>query len=166
MTPLLRTRALIALTLAPAVTALGACGNAVTADVIGTTAVTLDEDGRPVAVVRVCDGEVDTIQLFGDRTGLADDEPNPVIGTWRATSGRDGTVELVLGGANAGRNGPEALTLADDRTYVVTAARSGADAEATQVSFSPAQLASLAPGQVVVRDGDVVARTDLDECAG
>lgn len=161
MTIVLRRPALLALVLTPALTA---CGNAVTADVIGTTAVTVGADGRPVALVRVCTGGIDTVQVLGDCTGLADDAPNPVVGTWRAGSGHDGTVELVLGAANEGWSGPEELTLDDDRTYVLTALDSDADAEATQVTFTPAQLASLAPGEVVVRDGEVLPRAEGTSC--
>ncbi|WGX99670.1 hypothetical protein QI633_14090 [Nocardioides sp. QY071] len=152
---------LLALVLAPALTA---CGNAVTADVIGTTAVTVGADGRPVALVRVCTGGIDTVQVLGDRVGLADDEPNPVLGTWRAGSGNGGTVELVLGATNDGWSGPEELSLEDDRTYVLSALDSAADAEATQVTFTPVQLASLAPGEVVVRDGEVVPRAEATRC--
>ncbi|TNM39590.1 hypothetical protein FHP29_11970 [Nocardioides albidus] len=166
MISMLRTCAPLVLALTSTVAALAACGNAVDADVIGTTAVTVGADGRPVAVVRVCTGGIDTLQLLGDRTGLADDEPNPVLGTWRAATERDGTVELVLGSADDGWRGPEEIALEDDSTYVLSASDSDQDAEATQVSFTPAQLASLAPDQVVVRDGEVVARADLDDCAG
>jgi hypothetical protein len=166
MTSRLRSSVLFVFALTPAVAALGACGNAVDADVLGTAAVIAGADGKPVAVVRVCHGEVDTVQLSGDRTGLTEGEANPVLGTWQATSGRDGTVELALGAPNDGWQGPEELALDDDRTYVLIAADSGADAEATQVSFSPAQVASLTPDQAVVRDGEVVPRTALGDCAG
>ncbi|MBM0125443.1 hypothetical protein [Pimelobacter simplex] len=166
MTPFLRRAALLALSVAPVATTLAACGNAVDADVIGTAAVTVASDGRPVAVVRVCGGEVDTIRLMGDRTGLAEDEPNPVVGTWRVPAGRDGTFDLVLGAAGTGWQGPQELALDERRRYVLIAVDSGEDAETTQVSFTPDQLASLAPDQVVVGDGEVVARTELDACAG
>jgi hypothetical protein len=165
VTPLLRT-SVLALVLVPALATFGGCGNAVTTDVIGTTAVASGPDGDPVAVVRVCTGTIDTVQLLGDRRGLSDDEPNPVVGTWRATTGRDGTVELALGAAVAGWRGPEELALEEDRTYVLTAADSDEDAEASQVSFTARQLASLGPDRVVVRDGEVVPRTELDDCAG
>lgn len=164
MTSFLRRPVLLALSVVPAVAVLSACGNAVDADIIGTTAVAVGADGRPVAVVRACGGELDTIQLLGDRTGLADDEPNPVLGTWRATSGHEGTVELVLGGTNDGWSGPEELALEVGRTYVLTALDGDQDAEATQVSFTPDQLASLTPDEVIVGDGTVRARAQGTGC--
>lgn len=143
---------------------LTACGNAADADILGRTAITVDSAGSPVAVVRVCHGHVDTVQLLGDRTGLADDEPNPVVGTWRAEGDRTGTVEVALTGANDGWTGPADTRLEADSTYVLIASDSGADAEASQVSFTPAQLADLDPGQVIVADGTVQDRSALDDC--
>ncbi|QSR26596.1 hypothetical protein CFH99_13270 [Nocardioides aromaticivorans] len=145
-------------------TALTACGNSVDARIVGRAGIGVDDEGRPVAVVRVCDGEVDTIELLGDRTGLDDDEPNPVLGTWRADRARTGTVELTLDGHQDGWTGPEAPELEDGRTYVLNASDSGADAEASQVSFTPAQLRDLDADQVLVADGSVEDRSTLDRC--
>lgn len=150
--------------LAVAGTALAACGNSVDARIVGRAGIAVDDAGRPVAVVRVCDGQVDTIELLGDRTGLTDDEPNPVIGTWHADRGRTGTVELALDGGQDGWKGPEALDLEDGRTYVLNASDSAADAEASQVSFTTAQLRDLDADQVITADGSVGARSTLDDC--
>lgn len=162
MTSPMRRSAHLVLLLTPALSTLTACGNAASADIVGTAAVTVDDAGRPVALVQVCHGWIDTVQVLGDREGLADDEPNPTLGTWRTESGRDGTVELVLGVVNDGWSGPEELALADGRTYVLTALDSDEDAEATQVSFTTAQLATLAPDHVLVGDGTTRPRTELD----
>lgn len=162
MTTSLRLIALPSVLLAGAV--LTACGNAADADILGRAAITVDETGDPVAVVRVCHGDVDTIALLGDRTGLTDDAPNPEVGTWRADSGRTGTIELALTSSNDGWTGPQAPELEDGRTYILIASDSGADAEASQVSFTPDQLADLDAGQVIVADGTVQDRASLDDC--
>lgn len=143
---------------------LTACGNAADAAILGRAGITVDEAGKPVAVVRVCHGEIDEIELLGDRAGLADDEPNPVIGTWQAERGATGTVELHLTADNDGWTGRPVAQLETGRTYVLAASDGDADAEASQVSFTPAQLADLDAGQVIVADGSVQDRSALDDC--
>lgn len=145
-------------------TSLVACGNAADADILGRAGIAVDDAGRPVAVVHVCHGTVDTVELLGDRAGLSDDEPNPVIGRWRSERGASGTIELGLGVANDGWTGQPAPELDDDRTYVLTASDSGADAEASQVSFTRDQLQDLGAGRVIVADGSVEDRSVLDDC--
>lgn len=164
MTPRLRLIALPTVLLASA--ALTACGNTADADILGRAGITVDSSGKPVAVVHVCHGQVDTIELLGDRKGLADDAPNPVIGSWRADSGATGTIELGLTGPNDGWSGPTDASLEKGRTYVLNASASDADAEASQVSFTPDQLADLDAGQVIVADGTVQDRAALEDCEG
>lgn len=163
MTITLRQTTILTAILASAA-ALTACGNATDADIVGRTGITVDSAGNAVALVRVCHGEIDTVQLLGDRSGLADDEPNPVIATWQSDSGLTGTIELALSGENDGWSGPAAPGLEDGRTYVLNASDSDVDAEASQVSFTPAQLRGLDPGQVIVADGTVQDRSELDGC--
>ncbi len=157
-------RSVAFLTLLISSTTLTACGNAADADILGRAGITVDGAGKPVAVVRVCHGEVDTVQLLGDRAGLADDEPNPVIGTWQAERGATGTIELDLTADNAGWTGEPIPQLDAGRTYVLAASDGDADAEASQVSFTPAQLTGLDAGQVIVADGSVQDRSALDDC--
>ncbi|MDQ6526777.1 hypothetical protein RB608_24355 [Nocardioides sp. LHD-245] len=143
---------------------LTACGNAVTTEIVGTVGITVDAEDHPLVLVRVCEGRIDTIEVHGDRAGLAEDEANPILGSWHAETGRDGLVELALGAANDGWSGPDDLSLADGRTYVVTADDSGEDAEATQVSFTTAQLAALTPDQVIVGEGSTRPRSEFGAC--
>lgn len=152
------------LTVLLAVTSLTACGNSVDADILGRSAIAVDDAGKPVAVVHVCHGQVDTVELLGDRAGLADDEPNPVIGTWRADRGVSGTIELALAAPEDGWTGQPVPELDVERTYVLVASDSGADGEASQVSFTAAQLADLDTDQVIVADGSVQDRSALDDC--
>lgn len=154
----------LALVLATTATTLAACGNDVDADVLGTAAVGVDAAGAPVALVEVCRGRIDTVEVHGDRTGLRDDEPNAVVGTWRAAEPRDGRVELSLVAPSGDWAGSEGLTLAEGRTYVLTAYDSDRDAEVTQVSFTTTQLAALTPERMIVGAGSTRPRAELDAC--
>ncbi|WGX99375.1 hypothetical protein [Nocardioides sp. L-11A] len=152
------------LALVAAGASLTGCGNAVTAEVVGTAAITVAADGTPIALVRVCRGEVDTVRISGDRAGLADDEPNPTLGIWRARGGQDGLVELALHAANDGWSGPDDLPLAAGRPYILTAADADEDAETTQVSFTTDQLERMTPDQVIVGDGSIEPRSGFGAC--
>ncbi|MGD9957783.1 hypothetical protein [Nocardioides sp.] len=140
----------------------GGCGNAVSADIIGTTALTVDGRGAPVVLVAVCDQHVDTIEIYTGREGLEDDEPNPSVASWTSSSPQTGTVTLALDRVSAAWTGPGAVRLADDTLYIVSASRSDADAETTQVSFRGRAIAALGPDQVIVRDGRVWTRERFD----
>ena len=144
-----------------------ACGNAVTAEVIGSAGVTVDAQGEPVVLVTVCQDDIDSIDLVGGRGGLEPDEPNPTIASWTAGTPQHGTITLSLGAPGAPWEGPALVELEDPELYVVSADRSGADAEVTQASFRGRDLAALSPDQVIVRDGTVVTRAafDAEACA-
>lgn len=134
---------------------LTGCGNAVSTQIVGTTGMTVDHAGKPVGLVAVCDGSVDQLTISGDRTGLKEDQPNKDIGMWKASApDAAGIVTVDLG--------EDAPVLEEGRTYIAIADRSDADAEATQVTFSLADLAALAPGHVLVRDAEVQTRADFE----
>ncbi len=54
------------------------CGIAPTTENIDMAAVTVDRDGSPVLLVRVCKDGIDTVSVFAQREGLPADEPTPV----------------------------------------------------------------------------------------
>lgn len=151
--------------LAALIVVLTGCGNDASATIVGTTGITVNEAGKPVALVALCEGSVDQVTISGDRTGLAEDEPNPDIGTWKASEpDGSGVVTIDLGALSADPDWTmgDVPALEEGRTYIAIADQSDADAEATQVTFSLADLTPLTPKQVLVRDSEVLTRAEFD----
>lgn len=142
------------------------CGNIITTEIIGATAVTVDDEHHPVVVVQLCTGTIDHLELSGTREGLSDEEPNPSYGGWDARSPAHGSISVNLGTGSQGWTGP-AFSPEPGRHYIVDASSSTADAATSQAVFSAEDLARLQPGQVMRGDGEVVSRTrfETDACA-
>lgn len=138
---------------------LGACGNNVNADVNGSTAVTVDKVGAPIVLVAVCHSTIDEVKITADRTGLKDTDPNVVLGTWKASGAQKGLVSLNLATPGSDWTSTDTFTPEVAKGYIVIAAQSKADVEATQVSFHGRDLANLTTDQVIVGDGTVQRRT-------
>lgn len=143
---------------------LTGCGNLITTDVIGATGITVDDQGNPVALIEVCTGTIDHLDVAGTREGLADDEPNPSFGEWAAADPQQGPIEVNLITGTPGWTGPK-LVLESGHGYIVEGNSSTADVVASQTVFTVGSLAKLKPGQVIVRDGEVVTREAFKEDA-
>ncbi|MEO7980917.1 MAG: hypothetical protein ABI807_08515 [Sporichthyaceae bacterium] len=152
------------------------CGNAITTDIVGMAAVSVDADGTPVLLVRACTDQVDTIDVVGSRAGLEQDQPNPRLASWTTRRPRAGTVALPVDLPPSGWSpdptaGPMgspaafALTFAPDRQYIVLGLSSGADAEVTQVDFRGRDLRALDPAHVLVRHARTWTRERFDRHA-
>lgn len=145
------------------------CGNAITTDIVGMAAVSVDADGTPVLLVRACTDDVDTVQVFGSRAGLEQDQPNPVLASWTTSSPRRGTVTLPADGAPSGWSPGEraggVVTYAPDEQYIVLGQASVADAEVTQVDFRGRDLRALDPAHVLVRHARTWTRERFDRHA-
>ena len=86
-------------TVAFAVAAVGlvpACGNVLTTDIIGSTAVARGTQGQPVVVVALCSGEVDELRLVEGREDLEPEETNPEVATLTSDEAQTGLVEVDL----------------------------------------------------------------------
>lgn len=155
---------LVLTALVPAVllVSLIGCGNDVTAEIIGTTGVTVDQQGDPLVLVQVCRDDVDVVEVVGGRGGLEPDEPNPTIGRWTTATPQDGSFTLDLAAPAPGWSGPATVDLEGDSLYIVSASRSDADAEVVQASFRPDDLVDLDDEHVIVRDGEVLTRSAFD----
>ncbi len=145
------------------------CGNAITTDMVGMAAVSVDADGAPVLLVRACTADVDTVRVFGSRAGLEQDQPNPALAAWTTSSPRRGTVTLPADGAPAGwapdPTAGSGLTFAPNRQYIVLGQASAADAEVTQVDFRGRDLRALDPEHVLVRHARTWTRERFDRHA-
>jgi hypothetical protein len=156
-------RAIVAST-ATAALATG-CGNAINADLIGMTAVSVDEQGKPVVVVAVCSQHVDQVEVVGGREGLDANQPNPAVGSWTSEKQQTGTFTIDVAQPGDDWTSSAPVRLEANRQYIVIASRSDADSEATQVSFRGGDLTTLEPGQLIVRDHEVWTRAKFDQHA-
>jgi hypothetical protein len=60
---------------------MSGCGNIITEEIVGTTAISIDEAGNPVVVIAVCSGHINQVDVSGDQKGLKPDEPDPDVGS-------------------------------------------------------------------------------------
>jgi hypothetical protein len=127
-----------------------------TGSVVG---ISVDQSGRPVAVVSVCSGHLDGVSLY-----FTPAEETVLEGTWRATApllpGHVARVPLI-GPARPGweivKPPPEALV------YPMYAVRGGTDDKSWSTAwahFSPFELTGLRPGLVRWRPGDDIEAPD------
>lgn len=145
---------------------VSACGNLITTDIIGRTAVARGAQGQPVVVVMLCSGEVDEVRLSEGREGLEPEETNPEVATLTSDDALTGLVEVDLADPGPPWTGSPAPTrLAGDMLYIASASWAGHDAVTTQVSFRGRQLATLTDNEVLVRTGDVLPRNEFHDLA-
>lgn len=118
-------------------------------DVNGAAAVTVTADGHPVAVLELCHGAVQAVDVVGPNRG---DEPNEVHAALTADRGvrRSTAVDLSNPGGDW-RGDPLKLPL-DDSLYVVSATTS--DSNLRDVIFTPAELGALTPEEVLYSEYD------------
>jgi hypothetical protein len=148
---------------------LTACGNAVTAKVVGMAAVTQSRDHTPVLLIKVCKDDVDTVSVFSSREGLSGDQPNPLVASWTSAQPVSGSIRLSVEQPPAGWTPvpPTAASPTFEQTkgYIVLAQSSQKDVEVTQVSFHGRALRRLKPGQVLVRNSQVWSRHQFEQAA-
>ncbi|MDQ3485886.1 MAG: hypothetical protein M3445_10830 [Actinomycetota bacterium] len=156
-----RFRAAVAVALAGV---LPSCGNVITTDIIGRTAVASDGTGRPVVLVAVCSGGVDEVRVVEGREGLASSERNPEVATLASSDLQTGLVTINVADPEPpwmGLAAPSRLTR--DTLYIASASWSGHDAATSQVSFVGRQLAGLADDAVLVGRGEALPRDAFAE---
>jgi hypothetical protein len=140
------------------VVALSGCGNLVTTEIVGAVGISVDTEGDPVVVVAVCDGYLDQVAVVQGREGLAEDETNPVVGTWDAAGQLTGVSELDLAAPGSDWQTRTPVSLETGEHYIVTARQVDADVQASQVDFFGRDLQGMEPGFVYTG-----AAPELDE---
>ncbi|MGH3986579.1 MAG: hypothetical protein ACRDWY_15220 [Actinomycetes bacterium] len=131
----LRWAALVAMPLA-----LCAC----TVPIGGVTGITVDADGSPVAVVAVCEGQIDGVTVYaGQGEGGKD------FGTWTARTPirREGRLPMAAPSSGWATDTPLA-PLKARTTYTVYGWTTDNNWSTGSVSFTLAELQDLDPGQV------------------
>ncbi len=159
-------RLTVAVAAAAAVGLVPACGNVITTEIIGRTAVARGAQGQPVVVVVVCSGEIDEVRLHEGREGLESDETNPEVAMLASDDAHTGLVEVDLADPEPPWTGsPAPSRLNRIVLYIAAASWSEHDAATSQVSFRGRQLATLADDEVLVQRGEVLPRDELDDLA-
>lgn len=151
-----------ALALCVAAVALTGCGNAVSADVNGSTAITVDASGNVIVLAAICHSTIDEVTISADRAGLKETEKNKTLGTWKSRRPMKGLVSLNLAEPGPDWTGKSTFTPEASKGYIVIPDQAKADVEAEQVSFHGRDLARLAPGQVLVGDAKIEQRTTFE----
>ncbi|MCW2748366.1 MAG: hypothetical protein JWP10_1508 [Nocardioidaceae bacterium] len=133
---------------------LAGCGNAIRATINGRVGIAVDANGNPVVIVAACPEFLDTVTISEGREGLAETEPNKDVGTWNRNDHLAGVYELNLSKPDDSWSRLQPIELKPSTLYIVIAAQSKKDVEATQVSFYGRDVASLVPGRVYTNTGD------------
>ncbi|MEU4871500.1 hypothetical protein [Streptomyces sp. NPDC021608] len=132
-----------------------------TVPVAGLTGVTVTEDGRPVGVLMVCHDHVDGALLYtdgvGSAGGTAEESESEDVGRWSSSGPVTGFVSWPLATGGDGWRVDEAMpaALRPRRAYHLFGGTDDDSWSTVDVSFTPEQLAALAPGQVRYFAGEV-----------
>ncbi|MER7103722.1 hypothetical protein ABT383_29535 [Streptomyces humidus] len=132
----------------------------------GLTGITVTEDGRPVGVLMVCHDHIDGALLYTDSAGsgrdAAEEGGSEDAGRWSSSKPVTGFASwpLTTGGQGWRVDGPMPATLQPRRTYHLFGGTDDDSWSTADVSFTPEQLAALAPGQVRYFAGDVRGADD------
>jgi hypothetical protein len=149
--------------LSAAALALVGCGNNVTADVNGSTAIAVDKSGNVVVLAAICHSMIDEVTISADRTGLKETEENKILGTWKSRKPMKGLVSLNLAEPGADWTTTSTFVPEDAKGYIVLPEQTKADVEAEQVYFHGRDLAKLTPDQVIVEDGKIQKRSTFEK---
>ncbi|WP_405631560.1 hypothetical protein OG933_38150 [Streptomyces sp. NBC_00016] len=129
-----------------------------TVPVAGSTGITVTEEGQPVGVLMVCHHHIDSAVLYTGDGGDASED----VGSWSRAEPATGFVTWPLrtggGGWSVDRQPP--ATLERQRTYILYGATEDNSWSTTDVSFTLAHLAALAPGRVRYFAGEVPGADD------
>lgn len=129
-----------------AVAALSGC----TVPVVGLAGVGVDQEGRPVGYLAVCEDHIDGATLYYDDSATANDEDRSVdVGSWEANQGVRATSTWSLTEPAPGWTPTLALGgLEPDRSYTLFGWTDDNSSSTGSVTFTQAQLRGMAPGQV------------------
>lgn len=129
------------------------CGGAETT-IIGQTAISVDESGKPVVVVAVCEKHINFIDIYFDREGLKETEENKMVGEWTS-------IETITSGVtlNVENPGPQwkpqaGVSIQADKRYIIGASATDEDLAATQVAFSGSDLRTMRSDSVYTNTDD------------
>ncbi len=132
------------------------CGNAITTEIVGATAVSLDRSGAPQFSLAVCSGSVGVIDLYGPHQGDESTSQRP-IGVWRAAT--PVTADTVVNLENPGppwtvERDPGALKPGE--RYSAFGSSTTEDEEISQVDFTLRRLGRLRAGQALFRSSRII----------
>ncbi|MGI5458206.1 hypothetical protein ACQEWB_34520 [Streptomyces sp. CA-249302] len=129
-------------------------------------AASLDEDGKPVVIVRPCgDDRIGPLHLV---SGAGDDGVDPGTSWFQTTDARVGRTTFPLfsppGSLGVRAYGPQHLSTGAGYHLDISGGR-GWDAYNVSLSFTAEDLAGLKPGQVWA-DRRAMSRDDFDDLVG
>jgi hypothetical protein len=125
----------------------------------GITGVRLTTDGTVEIVSYVCAPDVDTLTVVTDRTGLDEDEENPVAAEWTHDTALEGLVTFDPRRPGAGWSPERGAVLDDAAGYLITL--SNDDEETTDLWLEPGWRDELEPDVIVVDTGRSPDRSTL-----
>jgi len=167
MIPGPRRAALTADVLGAALT-LTACGNLVTAEVRGESALSLNEAGEVLLHVDTCDYRLNGVGVYEGREKLPGGEENVLMGELAADRSQNGRVTVNLQSPEPPweATDPVAMRESDDLIYIVipTPDRTvaGRDEAIPQVAATMTQLRALKPGEVLINEYSHERATELN----
>ncbi|MFE5481772.1 hypothetical protein [Streptomyces sp. NPDC056527] len=131
----------------------------------GATGISVTSDGQPLGVILMCHDHIDGASLHTD-----DDDPETrdTTGRWsRVEPLTDFTTWPLAGDADGAADGwtvEQPLgTLDPKKTYRMYGWTTDSSWAAAAVSFTPADLAELTPGQVRYEIGDTVTTSSIED---
>lgn len=135
------------LTLIGCLAALSGCG----VEAGGVVGMTVDDAGKPVAVVQMCEGHIDGATLFLSRGGPDEEE----FGEWEVSPPVTGFSQFSLTAGGDGWRLVGTLKPRDPQTrYTIYGWTNDNSWSATHLDFSEQDLTGLRPGTVLVPSTD------------
>lgn len=148
------------------VAALGGCGNLITTRSVGLTGLTADASGQLVVLVSTCDTAARVIDASASREGLAQNEPNAVLGQLTAGQPQRGSFAVALLSPAAPWVAATPVTLpTGGRALILAAGDPEADTVTAPVVARPSDLGALDPEHVLIREGQRIERKEFDRLA-
>ena len=125
-----------------------------TVEVVGKAGIGVDTQGGLVGYLAVCDQHVDGSTLyFRDASASASDATEVTVGEWSSDQSVTALAEWSMTGTSEGWATTTPLEPLDaDRTYHLYGWTRDNSGSALDVTFSPAQLKDLKPGEVYFFD--------------
>ena len=115
----------------------------------GVMGVTVDENGRPVGVLEVCEGHIDGASLYETPADEASQSPSQHVGDWSVAPAATSSSYLDLTKpTGAWRSDTPFATLHPGRSYTLYGWTRDNSWSAGGVDFSPEDLKQLRPDQV------------------
>lgn len=135
-----------------------------TVPVVGSAGIGVDQEGRPVGHLAVCDKHIDGATLYYEDTVATSAEDRTVdAGTWTANSPITSFAAWSLNGPHAGWKATlELAELQADREYTLYGWTHDNSSSTGSVTVSGARLREMTPGQVLYQSGyDEKAEQDV-----